>query len=122
MKILIIAIIYHCHHFFHHHLHFFSHHHHLLFLHLHFIAHNAMFSHRKQLQPPPSNFNLLTPPPEFPSADHLFGSHVMTKEKKEEEKEKIIDEIDNKIYELPDLPKLELGDGLLNTLGQFVNP
>ena len=53
----------------------------------------------------------------------------MTKEKKE--KEKIIDEIDNKIYELPDLPKLELGDGLLNTLGveaedilddQFVNP
>ena len=53
----------------------------------------------------------------------------MTKEKKE--KEKIIDEIDNKIYELPDLPKLELGYGLLNTLDveaedilddQFVNP
>ena len=41
----------------------------------------------------------------------------MTKEKKEEGKEKIIDEIDDKIYEIPDLPKLELGDQLLNTLG-----
>ena len=41
----------------------------------------------------------------------------MTKEKKEEEKEKVLDEIDDKIYELPDLPKLELGDQLLNTLG-----
>ena len=41
----------------------------------------------------------------------------MTKEKKEEEKEKIIDEIDDKIYEIPDLPKLELGDQVLNTLG-----
>ena len=76
-----------------------------------------MFSRHKPLQPPPSNFNLLTPPPQFPSTDNLFGSQVMTKEKKEEEKEKIIDEIDNKIYESPDLPKLELGDGLLNTLG-----
>ena len=55
----------------------------------------------------------------------------MTKEKKLEDKEKIIDESDDKIYELPDLPKLELGDRLLNTLGteaedildvQFVNP
>ena len=41
----------------------------------------------------------------------------MTKEKKEEEKEKLIDENDENIYELPDLPKLELGDQLLNTLG-----
>ena len=32
----------------------------------------------------------------------------MTKEKKKK-KEKIVDEIDNNIYELPDLPKLELG-------------
>ena len=47
------------------------------------------------------------------------------------EEEKIIDEIGNKIYELPDLAKLQLGDGLLNTQGaeagdilddQFVNP
>ena len=41
----------------------------------------------------------------------------MTKEKKEEEKEKIIGEIDDKIYEIPDLPKLELSDQVLNTLG-----
>ena len=41
----------------------------------------------------------------------------MTKEKKEEEKEKIIDETDDKIYEIPDLPKLELGNQLLNILG-----
>ena len=72
------------------------------------------------LQPPPGNFNFPPPPPPplpFPSTNHLFGSHVMTKEKKEEEKEKIIDEIDDKIYEIPDLPKLELGDQILNTLG-----
>ena len=42
---------------------------------------------------------------------------MMTKEKKEEEKEKIIDEINDKIYERPDLPKLGLGNQLLNTLG-----
>ena len=41
----------------------------------------------------------------------------MTKEIKEEEKEKAFDEIENKIYELPDLQKLELEDQLLNTLG-----
>ena len=41
----------------------------------------------------------------------------MRKEKKEEEKEKVLDEIDDKIYELPDLPNLGLGDYLLNTLG-----
>ena len=41
----------------------------------------------------------------------------MTKEKKEEEKEKIIGEIDDKIYEIPDLAKLELSDQVLNTLG-----
>ena len=42
------------------------------------------------------------------------------KRKKEEEKEKVLDEIDDKIYELPDLPKLELEDQLLNTLGAEV--
>ena len=47
----------------------------------------------------------------------MFGSHVMAKEKKEEEREKIIDKIDDKIYEIPDLLKVELGDQLLNTLG-----
>ena len=46
----------------------------------------------------------------------------MTKEKKEEEKEKVLDEIDDKIYELPDLPKLELEDQLPNTLGAEAEP
>ena len=55
----------------------------------------------------------------------------MTKKEKKEQKKKKIDEIDNEIYESPHLPKLEVGDGLLNTLGaeaediledQFVNP
>ena len=41
----------------------------------------------------------------------------MTKEKKEEEKEKIIREIDDKIYEIPELLKLELSNQVLNTLG-----
>ena len=40
----------------------------------------------------------------------------MTKQKKEEEKEKIIYEVDDKIYKVPDSQKLELGDQLLNTL------
>ena len=60
--------------------------------------------------PPPTNYNFQFPPPPpsptFPSTDQLFGSHVMTKEVKEEEKEKVLDEIDGKINELPDLPKL----------------
>ena len=52
----------------------------------------------------------------FPSTD-LFGSQVLTKEKEEEAKEKVLEEIDGKIYEIPGLPKLELGDGLANILG-----
>ena len=52
----------------------------------------------------------------FPSTD-LFGSQVLTKQKEEETKDIFLEEIDDKIYEIPDLPKLELGDGLANTLG-----
>ena len=41
------------------------------------------------------------------------------REKKEETKDKILEEIDDKIYEIPDLPpKSELEDGLANVLGQ----
>ena len=65
--------------------------------------------------------------------DSLFGSqiHTLTKEKNEEIKDKVLEEIDDKIYEIPDLPKLELEDGLANILGaeakdileeNFVNP
>ena len=51
--------------------------------------------------------------------------------KKEKIKDKVSEEIDDKIYKIPDLPKLELGDGLVNILGteagdvlkeNFVNP
>ena len=35
----------------------------------------------------------------------------------EREEGKIIDKIDTTIYEMPDLPKTELGGSLLNTLG-----
>ena len=52
----------------------------------------------------------------FPSTDSLFDSQVLTKEK-EETKDKVLEEIDDKINEIPDLPKHELGDGLANILG-----
>ena len=41
----------------------------------------------------------------------------MTKERKEETKDKILQEFDDKNYEMPDLPKLEIGGGLLSALG-----
>ena len=55
----------------------------------------------------------------FPSTDSLFGSETqtLTREKKEETKDKVLEEIDDKIYKIPDLPKLELGDALANLLG-----
>ena len=37
--------------------------------------------------------------------------------KKEKIKDKVSEEIDDKIYKITDLPKLELGDGLVNILG-----
>ena len=52
--------------------------------------------------------------------NNLFGSQTQTlmKEKEEGIKDKVLEEIDDKIYEIPDLPpKLELGDGLANVLG-----
>ena len=111
-----VAIIYLYHH---RHLHLHFNLRHRLLLLLHFLDQINMFHHLnlRHLAISIFNFHLHLPPPTFPSTDQLFGSHVMTKEKKEEEKEKVLDEIDDKIYELPDLPKLELGDQLLNTLG-----
>ena len=95
------------------------------------------------LPPPPSGglFNSFQPPParshnsfgNFHIRAHLssvnfnntqglsgnsFGSKTQVLER---EKEKVQDsvqkELDDTIYELPDPPKLELGDGLLNLLG-----
>ena len=44
-------------------------------------------------------------------------TQTLTREKKEGTKDRVLHEIDDKIYEIPDLPKLELGDGLANVLG-----
>ena len=65
--------------------------------------------------PPPSGFHFLNQPT-FPSSN-LFGSQIQTPT---QEKENINDEKEldaNKIYELPEIPKLELGDRLANVLG-----
>ena len=55
---------------------------------------------------------------EKPSGN-LFGSLTQVKEKVAEKfvQNSLQKELDDTIYELPDPPKLELGDGLLNTLG-----
>ena len=64
-----------------------------------------------------SSFRFLTQPT-F-SSNNLSSSQTqtLTREKKEETKHKVLEEIDEKIYELPDPPKLEVGDGLTNVLG-----
>ena len=66
-------------------------------------------------QPPLPIFNNFMIPPS-PQSDKpsLFGSQTTTATKPP--KEKIIDKIDTAIYELPDPPKLELSDPLLNIL------
>ena len=52
---------------------------------------------------------------------NIFGSQTKTLTR-EKEREKVVQdsvqqESDDAIYKLPDPPKLELGDGLLNSLG-----
>ena len=59
----------------------------------------------------------MTPPPKFTETNNLFGSQTETlTREKEETKDKVLEEIDEKIYELRDPPKLELGHGLANVL------
>ena len=67
----------------------------------------------------PTLFNIPLPPPPPPPPPSLLGSQTMTAVEKPKEKgeEKIIDKFDTTIYEMPDPPKIELGDSLLNTLG-----
>ena len=80
-------------------------------------------------QPPPprsdnsfGNFNILAQqPPSFNNqklSGNLFGSQTQTftSEKEKVVNENVQKELDDTIHELPDPPKLELGDGLLNTL------
>ena len=72
------------------------------------------------LQPfqPPDDYFLLTPPPKFTPTNNLFGSQTQTlTREKEEIKDEVQKELDDKIYELPDdLPKLEHRDGLASIL------
>ena len=60
----------------------------------------------------------MTPPPKFTPTNNLFGSQTQTlTREKEEIKDEVQKELDDKIYELPDdLPKLEHRDGLANIL------
>ena len=76
---------------------------------------NQIFPPRSPLPPPSSSFNFLTQPT-FPS-NNLFGSQTqtLTRAKKDSKNEEPLN--DNKIYELPEIPKIELGDRLANVLG-----
>ena len=62
--------------------------------------------------------NAPRPPGKFTPANNLFGSQTQTlTREKEETKDKVLEEIDEKIHEIPDLPKLEQGNGLVSHLG-----
>ena len=65
------------------------------------------------------DYNLLGPSSNFTPSNNLFGSQTQTLTREREEiKDKVQKELDDKIYELPDdPPKLELGDSLANIFG-----
>ena len=86
--------------------------------------------------PPPSTFRIppLPPPPSYqtpffqqqplfnfsqPSGpgNNIFGSQVQELVREEKPKSRLLKEIDEKILELPDPPKIELGDVLARMLG-----
>ena len=76
---------------------------------------NHLFPPQLPLPPPSSSFR-------FPtqltfSSNNLFSSQTqaLTREKEETKNEEHLN--DNKIYELPEMPKTELGDRLANLLG-----
>ena len=75
---------------------------------------------------PPTNFNLnnsiVRPPTSFESlkgiGNNLFGSQAAEAVRENKTKTKAQDEIDDFLYEMPEnVPKLNLGDGFLNSLG-----
>ena len=81
-------------------------------------------STRPQQFRPDSSFGNFHIPAQLPSANfnrnekpsgNLFGSLTQVKEKFVQNS--VQKELDDTFYELPDPPELELGDGLLNTLG-----
>ena len=59
----------------------------------------------------------MTPPLKFTPTNSLLGSQTQTlTRRKEETKDKVLEQLDEKIYKLPDPPKFQLGDGLANVL------
>ena len=68
----------------------------------------------------PTQLSSFNKPSAKGSSNNLFGSQA-AKFTKEKEQEKVVQssvqkELDDTIYKLPDMPTLELGDGLLNAL------
>ena len=61
----------------------------------------------------------MIPQPKFTPTNNLFGSKIETlTREKEEIRDEVQKELDDKIYELPgELLNLELGDALANILG-----
>lgn len=66
----------------------------------------------------PSSFQF-PPPPKFPvgPGNNIFSSQVQELFREEKQKKRVLEEIDNKILDLPAPPKIELGDGLAHALG-----
>ena len=84
-----------------------------------------LFNTSNAFIPPPTddfNINISKAPPTIWKNDignNLFGSQAMMKGPRENEKTETQKDIDDFLYELPEkkMPELELGDGLLNSLG-----
>ena len=74
----------------------------------------------------------MTPPLKFTPTNSLFGWQIQTLTRgKEKTKDKVLEQLDEKNYKLPDTPNFELGDGLANVLSaeaeyilrdSFINP
>ena len=69
-----------------------------------------MFPPQPPLLPPSSSFHFLTQPT-FPS-NNLLSSQTLTREREETKNEEPLN--NNKIYKVPEVPKLELDDRLVN--------
>ena len=76
---------------------------------------NQLFPPQLPLPPPSSSFRFPTQLT-FPS-NNLFGSQTQTLTREKEETKNKEPLNNNKIYELPEMPKTELGDRLANLLG-----
>ena len=71
---------------------------------------NQMFPPQPPLLPPSSSFHFLTQPT-FPS-NNLLSSQTLTREREGNKNEEPLS--NNNIYKVPEIPKIELGDHLVN--------